>query len=254
MSKPIPLYQFTQDSSIQFLLITPEDALVLDKHGALIAITKDPNAVLMARVPSPPNLNLADDSLYDENTEILCEAADTLVVWHNFYLGTPHFETASILHSLHLQGLYTGYVPVIAEVSWCILRPLLDDNETQAREEIDIRPVLDTLTHEGLEQLKQQLDLNEIDAIAPIIKTCVDRYLLTYNPISPWPGHIQAEPSIPLLDYIETYRKEPDTEDALCDAELRLNALTVARIAELKQKLDEADIAITNTCVQPTND
>lgn len=238
MSNPIPLYQFTKNSSIQFLLITPDDALVFDKHGALIAVSKDPNGVLLARISNPSDVNVTDDLLYDEITEVLCETTDTLIVWRDFYIGTPHFETANILHALYQQDFYTGYVPIIAEVNWCILHALLDENETQAREEIDIRPVLDTFTHENLERLKKQLDINEIDAITPIIKTCIDHYLLTYNPISPWPGYYQAELSIPLPDYIETYRTEPDTEDTLRDAEKRLNQLTTERIAKLKRTLE----------------
>lgn len=254
MGNPIPLYQFTKNSSIQFLLITPDAALVFDKQGALIAVSKDPNDVLLSRISDPSDVNLTDDMLYDEITEVLCDTTDTLVVWHDFYIGTPHFETANILHALYKQGIYTGYVPILAEVSWCILYALLDTNKTQAQEEIDIRPVLDTFTHEDLAQLKKQLDLNEIDAIVPIIRTCIDRYLLTYNPISPWPGYYQAEPSIPLLDYIETYRAEPDTEDTLRDAEKRLNQLTTERIAKLKRTLNEANTEFTNRYTQQTND
>lgn len=242
MSKPIPLYQFTQDSSIQFLLITPEDALVLDKHGALIAITKDPNAVLMARVPSPPHLNLADNSLYDENTEILCEAADALVVWHDFYLGTPHFETASILHSLHLQGLYTGYVPVIAEVSWCVLRPLLDDNETQAREEIDIRPVLDTIDDMTLSAWLHPTSIDKPHSVsmARVIGICVERYLVdTESPIKPAPENCMIETSMSLAQYAQRFRNTPATDDELQEARRKLDALTYTATSRLINTINE---------------
>lgn len=223
--------------------LASNQALIFDRNGQLVTTTNDPLSYLISTKDAAWHAQQTNDIMAQElspseKTNRLCKVLDFLIVWSDRYLGTPHVNTANTLDLLCQQGLYTGYVPVVAKVSWCTFDTLTETNTVRAEEEIDVRPILDALTQSQLDELDQDGEYDEERPIKNIVQTCIDRCLLTYNPISPWIDTFEADMSIDLTDYIENYRQALSTPDDVAQAIQRLDTITQERINELKQRLD----------------
>lgn len=162
----------------------------------------------------------------------LCEQLGAVCVWNDRYEGTLNLLQNDALMDLYQRGLYTGAVPIIAEVHYCACDDMLGDVEVIVdRTYVDTTPVLDTYPAEEVAEMAEDCDFNDVAAD-------LDAHHLLKRPYRTWPGPV----SVYFGSAIETYARARlefgDTDESLRDAGIRLYDLEITMLHDRKRDLE----------------
>lgn len=182
-----------------------------------------------------PGITCADDvwATIPEGADpvaTLCRRMDCICVWSDRYEGNPNASQADALLDLSERGLYTGPVPVVADLVWGVTDEVLGTEVEVTCDHVDVACVLDTYDLDELEALED--DTNRIVAD-------LDAAHLLTRRRSLWPGTVDCYLGATFAAYLEMRRRTPDTTAEREDARRALIALTSARLYDERRRIED---------------